>query len=271
MLASKKVGFIGGGNMGEALIKGLLASGRLEVGQVIVSDISLERLGYLKETYQVVTITGNAELVRAADVLILAVKPQHLDAVLAEINTSLDHQPLVISIAAGVPLARLEQALGGKVPLIRVMPNTPALVLAGASALAAGPQASADHVAITRFLFEAVGLVVQVTEAHLDAVTGLSGSGPAYILLVMEALIDAGVRVGLPRPVARDLVVQTTMGTAKLLAAGEQHPAALKDQVTSPAGTSIHGLTVLEVGGVRGLLIDAVAAATRRSEELGKK
>lgn len=270
MLASKKIGFIGGGNMGEALVKGLLASGRLTAEQIEVSDISQERLSHLRENYQVATTTDNTKLSAAADVIVLAVKPQHLDPLLAEISIRLDHQPLLISIAAGVPLRHLQQGLGRPLPLIRVMPNAPALVLAGASAMAAGPHANADHLATARLLFEAVGRVVEVKEQDMDAVTGLSGSGPAYILLAMEALIDAGVLMGLSRPLARELVMQTTAGTARLLDASEGHPAALKDQITSPAGTTIHGLAVLERGGVRGLLMEAVAAATRRSRELGE-
>jgi pyrroline-5-carboxylate reductase len=271
MVASERLGFIGGGNMGEALIKGLLISGRFDASQIGVSDISQERLDHLHNTYQVSTVTGNRELAAGSDLIVLAVKPQQVGDVLGEINASLDHLPLMISIAAGVPIATLEQSLGKPVPVIRVMPNTPALVLAGASAIAAGTHASADHLAIAKVLFEAVGLVVEVEESHMDAVTGLSGSGPAYVFLFMEALIDAGVLMGLSRPVARDLAVHTTLGSAKLLAESGEHPGVLKDQITSPGGTTIHGLTILESGGLRGMLMDAVEAATRRSEELGKK
>jgi pyrroline-5-carboxylate reductase len=271
MLAAKKVGFIGAGNMGEALTKGLLAAGRLKADQIMVSDIDPARLRFLESTYSVLAVTGNASLAQAAQVIVLAVKPNHVDGVLGEIRDSLGHLPLVISIAAGVPLARIQQGLGRPLPLIRVMPNTPALVLAGASAIAAGPNAGPDHVAVARLLFEAVGRVVEVPESAMDAVTALSGSGPAYLLLVMEALIDAGVLLGLPRPIARSLVVQTTLGSAKLFDEVAGHPGALKDQVTSPGGTTIHGLAVLERGAVRGLFMDAVAAAARRSEELGGK
>lgn len=271
MVASERLGFIGGGNMGEALIKGLLISGRFDASQIGVSDISQERLDHLHNTYQVSTVAGNRELAAGSDLIVLAVKPQQVGDVLGEINASLDHLPLMISIAAGVPIATLEQSLGKPVPVIRVMPNTPALVLAGASAIAAGTHASADHLAIAKVLFEAVGLVVEVEESHMDAVTGLSGSGPAYVFLFMEALIDAGVLMGLSRPVARDLAVHTTLGSAKLLAESGEHPGVLKDQITSPGGTTIHGLTILESGGLRGMIMDAVEAATRRSEELGKK
>ena len=271
MAADQRIGFIGGGNMGEALIKGLLNSGRFDANQIRVSDISQDRLQYLWDAYQVPIIIGNEELAAGSDVIVLAVKPQQIKDVLADINASLEHLPLMISIAAGVKIATLEQSLDKHVPVVRVMPNTPALVLAGASAIAAGTHANDNHLAIAKVMFEAVGLVVEVEESHMDAVTGLSGSGPAYVFLFVEALIDAGVLMGLPRPVARDLAVQTTLGSSKLLLESGENPGALKDQITSPGGTTIHGLNILERGGIRGILMDAVAAATRRSEELGKK
>ncbi|UCE82901.1 MAG: pyrroline-5-carboxylate reductase [Deltaproteobacteria bacterium] len=271
MLDSKKVGFIGGGNMGEALIKGLLGSGRLDAQQILVSDISQDRRHYLQGTYQLSTFGDNGEVAGSSDVIVLAVKPQQMANVLADISARIEHLPLVISIAAGVTIATLERGLGKPAPVTRVMPNTPALILTGASAIAGGTHANSDHIAMTRMLFEAVGLVVEVDEAHMDAVTGLSGSGPAYVYLFIESLIDAGVSMGLSRPVARDLAVQTTLGAAKLAADSESHLAALKDQITSPGGTTIEGLAVLERQGMRGILMDAVAAATRRSKELGQK
>ena len=271
MVTSKQIGLIGGGNMGEALIKGLLQSGHFDTSQITASDISRDRLTYLQDTYQLSTFTDNGKVARASDVIILAVKPQQMGDVLAEINAQVGHLPLVISIAAGVTIAAIEQGLSKGVPVVRVMPNTPALVLTGAAAIAGGSQANSDHLAMTRVLFESVGLVVELDEAHMDAVTGLSGSGPAYVYLFMEALTDAGVLLGLSRPVARDLAVQTTMGAAKLAASSDSHLAALKDQITSPGGTTIHGLAVLESGGIRGMLMEAVEAATQRSRELGKK
>jgi pyrroline-5-carboxylate reductase len=271
MVASKKIGLIGGGNMGEALIKGLLQSGHCDASQITVSDVSLDRLTYLQDTYQLSAFADNGKVARASDVIILAVKPQQMNHVLGEIEAQVGHLPLVISIAAGVTIAAIEQGLSKGVPVVRVMPNTPALVLTGATAIAGGSHAHSDHIAMTRVLFESVGLVVEVVEAHMDAVTGLSGSGPAYVYLFMEALTDAGVLMGLSRPVARDLAVQTTMGAAKLAANSASHLAALKDQITSPGGTTIHGLAVLESGGMRGMLMEAVAEATQRSKELGKK
>lgn len=271
MVASKTIGFIGGGNMGEALIKGLLQSGRFEASRIRVSDISQDRLHQLRDTYQVSSSADNGELAGASDVIVLAVKPQQVGDVLAETRESLDHLPLLISIAAGVPIASLEQKLAEPVPVVRVMPNAPALVLTGVSAIAGGTHTKPEHLVAARTLFEAVGVVVEVDEAHMDAVTGLSGSGPAYVYLFVEALIDAGVLMGLSRPVARELAVQTTLGAAKLLAESGEHPGVLKDQITSPGGTTINGLAILESGGMRGLLMDAVEAATRRSEELGRK
>jgi len=271
MVTSKKIGFVGGGNMGAALLRGLLQSGQFDAGQLMVSDISQQRLQYLKDTYKVSVFTHNEEVATGSDVLIIAVKPQQVEDILGQISTHIDHLPLVISVAAGVDLATIEQGLGKPVPVIRVMPNTPALVLAGVSAIAGGTHADGDHLALARVLFESVGRVVEVDESHMDAVTGLSGSGPAYVLLFMEALIDAGVLVGLSRQVARDLAVQTTLGAAKLLLDNNTHPATLKDQIASPGGTTIHGLSLLESGGIRGMLMQAVAAATERSKELGKK
>ncbi|MFP3869294.1 MAG: pyrroline-5-carboxylate reductase [Syntrophobacteria bacterium] len=271
MLTSRKLGFIGGGNMGEALIRGLLGSGCLDAWQILVSDINQDRLQYLQTSYGVLSLPDNSELARESEVIVLAVKPQQVDGVLEEIKVHLEHLPLLISIAAGVPLSRLHQQLDKPVPMIRVMPNTPALILASASAIAAGPHVTAEHRGIARTLFEAVGRVVEVSEAQMDAVTALSGSGPAYILLIVETLIDAGVLLGLSRPMARELAVQTALGAAKLLADTDAHPAALRDQITSPAGTTIHAMAVLERGGLRGVLMDAVAAAARRSKELGER
>ena len=213
----------------------------------------------------------NGELAEASDVIVLAVKPQQVGDVLAEIHANLEHLPLLISIAAGVPIVSLEQKLAKPVPVVRVMPNNPALVLAGISAIAGGTHTTSEHLSAARALFEAVGVVVEVDEIHMDAVTGLSGSGPAYVYLFVEALIDAGVLMGLSREVARELAVQTTLGAAKLLAESGEHPGTLKDQITSPGGTTIHGLAILESAGMRGMLMDAVEAATRRSEELGRE
>jgi pyrroline-5-carboxylate reductase len=203
--------------------------------------------------------------------VVLSVKPQAMNKLLQEIKPALDQSKLVISIAAGVPIAAIERQVGHGVRIIRTMPNTPALVGAGATALSPGEHATEADLAQARALFEAVGMAVVVDEPLLDAVTGLSGSGPAYIFLIIEALSDGGVKAGLARDQAQELAAQTVLGSAKLLIETGEHPGRLKDQVTSPGGTAIAGLHTLEAGGLRTTLMDAVEAATQRSRELGKK
>jgi pyrroline-5-carboxylate reductase len=269
MLADKAIGFIGGGNMGEALIKGLLNAATVTPQQILVHDISSTRLDHLAAHYRVQTCGDQASLARASHIILLAVKPQNMAEVLSLIAPHTTHSPLVISIAAGVSLDALSRALPERLPLIRVMPNTPALVLTGASALSRGRYASDSHMDMAMALFRAVGTVVEVEEKWMDAVTGLSGSGPAYVLLVLESLIDAGVLVGLPRPIARELVLQTAAGAVRLLQESGRHPGELKDMITSPGGTTIAALKVLEQGGLRGALMAAVEAATLRSRQLG--
>jgi pyrroline-5-carboxylate reductase len=271
MFADKKIGFIGGGNMGEALVKGLLNAGIVTPAQLLVHDASPARQDYLVQHYAVRPSPTNAGLAEACNLIILAVKPQNMAAVLAEIGGHLGHRPLIISIAAGVPLAALAAPLPENLPVIRVMPNTPALVLQGASALARGTHVSDQHMQLAIALFKAVGTVVEVEEKWMDAVTGLSGSGPGYFLLLLESFIDAGVQVGLPRPVARELVVQTALGTARMLQETGKHPAELKDLITSPGGTTIRGLQTMEEYAVRAAIMAAVEAATLRSRELGAK
>ncbi len=257
--------------MGGALIKGVLKAGLLEPSSILVSDVSGERLEFLSAEFGVRTFKSNVDVVNNSDVVILAIKPQVMATVLEGIKGSVGDKHLLVSIMAGVKLATISSVLGKEVPMIRVMPNTPALVLEGASALACGSKATDEHRKLALSIFSAVGEVVEVEEKLLDAVTGLSGSGPAYILLVIEALTDGGVMAGLPRPTALKLALQTTLGAAKLMAETGLHSAALKDQITSPGGTTIYGLEVLESGGARGLFMRAVQTATKRSEELGKK
>jgi pyrroline-5-carboxylate reductase len=271
MFESLHIGFIGGGNMGEALMKGLLSATSLEAGQLSVYDVSKPRMKYLESTYKIQLKPNAGDLAASCDVILLAVKPQIMSAVLADIHDHLAHTPLVISIAAGVSLSFLSTGLPPGIPIIRVMPNTPALVLQGASTLARGAAVEDRHMDIGLALFQAVGKAIEVQESLMDAVTGLSGSGPAYILLVIEGLIDAGVLMGLPRQTSRDLVLQTIMGTVRMVQETGSHPAVLKDLITSPGGTTIRGLQVLEYRGVRGAIMEAVEAATLRSQELGKK
>lgn len=269
MLSDKKLAFIGAGAMAEALVKGLLANGKLSGRQCTLSDIAEQRLNHLAELYGVKITTDNNSAARQADVLILSVKPQVLGKVLAEISASISSSTLVISIAAGVKLTRLEDSLPG-IPVIRVMPNTPAAVGAGMTAISLGGLASSEHGELALSLFEAVGKAVIVGEELMDAVTGLSGSGPGYAFVLIDALADAGVNVGFNRQTAITLAAQTLLGAAKMVLDTGEHPAKLRDMVTSPSGTTIAGIHTLEKCGVRAALIDAVAAAAKRSAELGK-
>jgi pyrroline-5-carboxylate reductase len=263
------VGFLGAGNMAGALIKGLVHAKVIAPERIIASDLKTERLEHLRRAHLVRVANDNHELVRSVDVLVIAVKPQVVDRVLALIEKDVKAATLVISVAAGVPIAALEARLPPNTRIVRAMPNTPATALAGATAIAAGTHATDADMALAEQLFEAVGRVVVLEESLLDAVTGLSGSGPAYTMLIIEALADGGVKVGLHRDTALLLAAQTVYGSAKLLLDTGEHPGRLKDMVTSPGGTAIAGLHTLESGALRKTLIDAVETATRRSAELG--
>ena len=268
-MKTRTLGFLGAGNMAGALIKGLLHSGAVPPDRIIASDLKPERLKQLEASHAIRTTIDNHALVRDVDVLVLAVKPQVVDKVLTAIGREVKEGTVVVSVAAGVPIAAIEARLPEHARVVRSMPNTPAICLAGASAIAAGTHATDDDMQIARTLFEAVGRVVTLDESQLDAVTGLSGSGPAYVMLIIEALADGGVKVGLHRDTALLLAAQVVYGSAKLLLETGEHPGRLKDMVTSPGGTAIAGLHTLESGGLRRTLIDAVECATHRSEELG--
>ncbi len=270
MLRGKTLAFLGGGNMAEALIKGVQKAGMVEANQIVVTDVVPQRLVYLQQTYGVETLTENQKAVEKADIILLAVKPQDIKSVLSDIQTAVAPTKLFVSIAAGVPLSRIQQGLGKPARLIRVMPNTPALVQSGAAALCRGEHATAEDLQIAQAIFEAVGKTVIVSESLMDAVTGLSGSGPAYVFVLIEALADGGVRVGLPRQVSLMLAAQTVLGAAQMVLETKEHPAHLKDRVTSPGGTTISGLHALERGGFRGIIMNAVEEATKRSQELGQ-
>ena len=270
MALDKKIAFLGGGNMAEALIKGLIASGLARPDQILAADVSPDRLEHLKKTYGVSAQKTNADAVREAGIIVLSVKPQVIDKVLAEIAPVVDSTKLVVSIAAGILVAKIEQALPAGARVVRVMPNTPALVLAGAAALAAGSNATGADLALSQSIFNSVGRSVVVEEKLMDAVTGLSGSGPAYVFMIIDALSDAGVKAGLPRPLALELAAQTVFGSAKMVLETKEHPGKLRDMVTSPGGTTIEGLHALEKGKLRATLMNAVEAATARSKELGK-
>ncbi|OLC38022.1 MAG: pyrroline-5-carboxylate reductase [Candidatus Rokubacteria bacterium 13_1_40CM_4_69_5] len=269
-LKGKKVGFIGAGNMGEALIKGLVTANVVPAEAIWASDVRLERLKELDRQYGIQLAPNNGELVRQADVVIMAVKPQIMTPVLREIAPVLIKKKLMISIAAGVSTAKIRAVFGKDVRLIRVMPNTPALVLEGVTAIAKAEGLEPDDLDTAGEIFSAVGRVVVLEEELLDAVTGLSGSGPAYVALVIESLADGGVRMGLDRITAMTLATQTVLGAAKLLLDTGMHPGALKDMVSSPGGTSIAGIAALEEGGIRTTFIKAVERATLRSKELGQ-
>ncbi|HEY2992642.1 MAG TPA: pyrroline-5-carboxylate reductase [Methylomirabilota bacterium] len=266
----KRVGFIGGGNMGEALIRGLVGANLVKPTLITATDVRPERTQQLAQQYGVTGHADNLRCVRDADVVILAVKPQIMGDVLREIAPAVERRHLLISIAAGVATATIRTALGKDARIIRVMPNTPALVLQGAAAVARGKGLEKDDLAIAQEIFGAVGRVVVLDEELMDAVTGLSGSGPAYVAIVIESLADGGVKMGLDRVTAMTLATQTVLGSAQLLAETGMHPGALKDMVSSPGGTTIAGISALEEGGIRTTFIRAVERATQRSRELGK-
>lgn len=259
------IGFLGAGAMGEALIRGILQAGLVQPGQIKVYDIRTSRLNELEEHYGLETVSGREELMAVADIIILAIKPQNLAEALTGLSATRDK--LIISIVAGVSLSRLAEFLGD-VPMVRVVPNTPALVGEGVSALAASARVDKDALEKALAIFRSVGAAMVLPEEQLNAVTGLSGSGPAYVYMIIEALADGGVRQGLARPVALELAARTLLGSARMVLATGEHPGVLKDKVTSPAGTTIAGLAVLEDRGVRGALIRAVEAATLRAGEL---
>jgi pyrroline-5-carboxylate reductase len=265
------VGFLGAGQMATALAVGWAKAGLLDAARSRAADPYPAARDKFAQQTGVTTAATNAEVAAACDVLVLAVKPQVMAAVLADVRPHLAPRHLVVSIAAGVTLQTLADGLGANVRLVRVMPNTPCLVGASAAGYAAGGAATADDVALVGTLFGAVGKAFAVPEHLLDAVTGLSGSGPAFVYVLIEALADGGVRVGLPRDVALALAAQTVFGSAKMVLETGQHPGALKDAVASPGGTTIAGLHALERAGFRAALMDAVEAATRRAQELGKK
>lgn len=263
------IGFLGAGNMAEALIRGLLHAGTFTPSHIIASDVKTDRLKHLTTEHGIKTTLDNHELARTVDVLVLAVKPQVLDRILDVVRADVRKETLLVSIAAGVPIEALESRLPEGARVVRSMPNTPATARAGATAIAAGTHATEADMEIARTLFEAVGRVVTLDEVLLDAVTGLSGSGPAYIMLIIEALADGGVKMGLHRDTSLLLAAQTVYGSAKLLLDTGEHPGRLKDMVTSPGGTAIAGLHTLESGALRKTLIDAVESATQRAAELG--
>ena len=266
----KRIAFLGGGNMAEAIIKGL--SREDSAAALMIAEISAERRAWLARTYpQAQVVENSADAAAWGDLIILAVKPQQSANMLTAIRPAVGFDKLIVSIMAGVCTVSIEDALGSGARVVRVMPNTPALIGAGATAVCPGSQATAADLDQVEAIFARTGLVVRVDEKQMDAVTGLSGSGPAYVFTFIEALSDAGVKNGLPREIASRLAVQTVLGAARMLAETGEHPAQLREKVTSPGGTTIAGLHVLENGRFRGVIMDAVDAASRRSKELAGK
>jgi pyrroline-5-carboxylate reductase len=256
--------------MATALARGLIDAGFIPAKAILASDVSEIALQRFASETGAGTATANAAVVGQSDVVVLAVKPQHVRPVLSELRSHVRADHLIVSIAAGVPLRLLHEGLGGEHRIVRVMPNSPCLVGSGASAFACGPLATEADAELVSALLSTVGIALPVPESQMDAVTGLSGSGPAYAFAMIEALSDGGVRVGLPRETATQLAAQTLLGAARMVLETGEHPAALKDAVTSPGGTTIAGMHALERGSVRAALIDAVVAATQRSAELGQ-
>ncbi|MEZ4601478.1 MAG: pyrroline-5-carboxylate reductase [Syntrophotaleaceae bacterium] len=271
MTPISKIGFLGGGNMGEALIKGLTREGVVPAENILVAEPVESRRNVLKEKYGVRTESEASAVVGRCDLVVLAIKPQIVGQVLPQVANVFNDAKLLISIAAGVTTEILEKHFSGSPRIVRAMPNTPALVAGGATALCPGRFASPDDLDAARRLFEPVGMVRVVAEEQMDAVTGLSGSGPAYVYTVIEAMAAGGILEGLPQDAALALAAQTVLGAARMVIESGEHPAVLRDKVCSPGGTTIAGMKALEENGLRSALMSAVSNAARRSRELGKK
>jgi pyrroline-5-carboxylate reductase len=266
-----EIAFVGAGQMGSALIRGLVRAGFCEPGRILAAEPRQEVLRPLLVELGIQAASSTAEVGQKSSTVVLAVKPQDVPRALEELAPALGSEHLLLSVAAGVPLRFLQTRLSPGVRLIRAMPNTPCLLGMGCSALAPGSHATAQDMNRARAVFKAVGEVVELREELMDAVTGLSGSGPAYLFLFAEALVEAGVRMGIPWSAARTLVFQTLRGASEMLIASSEHPARLREQVSSPGGTTLAGLAALEKGGFRGLLSQAVEEATQRGRELGRE
>lgn len=266
----KKIGFVGAGRMATALARGFLQQGILTPQQLLACDVSAEARENFRLNTQTACETQTEPVIQQADLLFVAVKPQVLEEVAPQIAQEAREGQVVISILAGVPLSRLYALLGRNRKIVRVMPNTPCLVGAGATAMTCGDHVTPEEQEWVRKLLATVGICLDVPERLMDAVTGLSGSGPAFVFQILEAMSDGGVLMGLPRETATTLAAQTLLGSAQMYLETQTHPGALKDAVTSPGGTTIAGIAALEKGGLRSSLIEAITAATQRSQELGK-
>lgn len=270
MLKNKKIAVIGAGHMGSALIGGMLRGKLVSEKNITATRRDEEALKELRRRWGVHALADNKKAVEGADIVIISVKPQMSRAVLLEIGPRLDKSQLLISVMAGITAATINKRVKKPCPVVRAMPNTPVLVDAGATAIAAGQYAGESDLALAEAVFGSVGTVVTLPESAMDAVTGLSGSGPVYLFMVIEAMIDGGVKMGIPRAVASKLAAQTVFGAAKLVIETGKHPAILKDEVTTPGGTAINAIHTLEAKGLRSVLIDAIVSATQRSQELSR-
>jgi pyrroline-5-carboxylate reductase len=268
MLRDKKIAVLGAGKLGETLIRGLIEAGVTHAENFIVTAGHQTRLDQLRERFGVAGTLSNSMAAESADIILLAVKPQTVPAVLSQTSETLLPSQLLISVAASVSTAFIEKHIAAPVPVIRAMPNTPCLLKKGMTGIAPGSNAASPHIALAKFIFDAVGRTVVVDEKHMDAITGLSASGPAFIYIVIESLAEAGVKVGLPRDIATELAAQTVLGAGAMVLETAEHPAKLKDMVTTPAGCTIDGILELEDGGLRVTLIKAVVKATQRAKEL---
>ena len=262
---SAKIAVLGAGKIGEALIAGLVSSGWHEI---IATGRREERLQELRDRYGIEATASNADAAREAEIVVIAVKPQDIEPLLAEIHDAVTPEKTVITIAAAIPTRRIEAQLNENVPVVRAMPNTPATVHEGMAGIAAGAHAREEHLARAEEVLAHVGRSVRVREDSMDAITAVSGSGPAYFALLAESMIEAGILLGLSREISTDLVVQTMLGTAKLLRDGKMHPVELRESVTSPGGTTIAAIHELEQAGVRAAFLNAIQAAMKRSKEL---
>ncbi|HYP26660.1 MAG TPA: pyrroline-5-carboxylate reductase [Blastocatellia bacterium] len=268
MLRDKKLVVLGCGKLGEILIKGLIEAGVIDASNVLVTAGHQPRLDHLREKFGVAGTLSNQMAAEVGDIIILAVKPQTVPRVLSEISPALRPTQTLISVAASVSTAFIEKHVAAEVPVIRAMPNTPCLLKKGMTGIAPGSHATGEHMEVSKFIFDSVGRTVTVDEKHMDAITGLSASGPAFIFIIIEALAEAGVKVGLPRDLATELAAQTVVGAGSMVLETGEHPAKLKDMVTTPAGCTIDGILELEDGGLRVTLIKAVVKATHRAKEL---
>jgi pyrroline-5-carboxylate reductase len=268
MLRDLKLAVLGAGKLGETLVKGLIEADVIDAGNVIVTAGHQPRLDQLRERFGIAGTLSNQMAVERADVVLLSVKPQTVPIVVSEISGVIRPSQLLISVAASVSTAFIEKHLEAPVPVIRAMPNTPCLLKKGMTGIAPGANARKEHLDLAKFIFDSVGRTVVVDEKHMDAITGLSASGPAFIYIIIESLAEAGVKVGLPRDIATELAAQTVLGAGAMVLETAEHPAKLKDTVTTPAGCTIDGILELEDGGLRVTLIKAVVKATERAKEL---